>query len=303
MNKNPDFGNTGNSVWNQPYMDHLSEHFFNDPQLPKTCQEAQPIFLELYPDWIESSKLNNVQGLREFPYRFVSVGTTQALDWWHYWTAVNGYELKMFRGEYPYNRDVILNQEINWSDSIDDTGLKQGDAVMVSVPFSGTGRTPTQWDWLMEECNAKNIPVLVDMAWFGTCHGININVDHPCIKMVVFSTTKGLSCGNWRAGIAFSRINEGSLEVQTDWTHGCHLNTAIANELFRNFTPDTMPKKYGEAHIAICEHYGFETTNTIHIAQAPDTPEWKPWHRDDTYNRINIANALKRWKKDGTFYE
>ena len=44
--------------------------------------------------------------------------------------------------------------------------------------------------------------MLVDCAWFGTCFDIDINLDEP-IQMVAFSTTKGLSCGNWRSGITF----------------------------------------------------------------------------------------------------
>ena len=35
------------------------------------------------------------------------------------------------------------------------------------------------------------------------------------------------------------------------------------------FTPDTISKRYKEAHIAVCTHYGFETTNVVHIALAP----------------------------------
>jgi hypothetical protein len=121
--------------------------------------------------------------------------------------------------------------------------------------------------------------------------------------MVAFSTTKGLSCGNWRSGICFSRTNEGSLAVQTEWYHGIHLNLAIANSLMKEFSPDTIAKKYKEAHIAVCEHYGFETTNTVHIGIAPAGPDWDKFHRDGTYNRINIAKAIKRYKTKGNFYE
>ena len=299
---NPDFGKTGNSVWNQPYFDHLNEVFFPNIDITTLADESN-IFLEKYQSWIESSKLNSFKGLDAFEYRFASVGTTQTLDWWHYYCSVNKLNLKMFRGEYPYNRDVYMQKQIEWSHSIDDLGLTQKDAVIVSVPFSGTGRVPERWNDMIKICNQLDIPVLVDCAWFGTCFDIDINLDEPCIKMVVFSTTKGLSCGNWRSGIVFSRLNEGSLEVQTDWNHGNHLATAIANCLMEEFSPDTIPKKYMDAHIAICDHYGFEMTNTVHIALAPKGLDWDEFHRDGVYNRINIAKALKRYKNKGNFYE
>lgn len=298
---NPDFGTTGNSVWNQPFIDHLKEHFFNNID-ESTIHLEQDTFLDLYPEWIASSKLNSFRGLERenFPYRFVSLGVTQAMDWWHYYCSANDLRLRMYRGEYPYNRDVLLE---DWTRDryIDDEQLMPGDAVIVSIPFSGNGGKHDRWDELMMTCNDLDIPVFVDCAWFGTCFGIDVNLKEPCIKMVGFSTGKGLSCGNWRSGIVFSQIEDCSLAMQTEWRHGIHLNVAIANELMRNFSPDTMPKKYKESHVAICEHYGLTPSNTIHIATAPDTDEWSSFHRDFKYNRVNIRNALKRHKKNGTF--
>ena len=298
---NPDFGATGNSVWNQQFVDHLKDTTFKNINEGSIHLE-QEIFLELYPEWIASSKLNQFRNLDGFQYRYVSLGVTQALDWWHYWCTANGYRLRMFRGEYPYNRDALLEQ---WTQDryIDDTPLQRGDAVIVSVPFSGSGRKPERWKELIEVSNKLDIPVFVDCAWFGTCSGIEVKLNHDCIKMVAFSTSKGLSCGNWRSGIVFTRFNETecSLGLQTEWRHGIHLNVAIANELMRNFGPDTMPKKYAEAHQAVCEHYGLETTNTIHIAVGG--AEYDKFSRDGGYNRINIRDALKRYKNKGEFYD
>ena len=304
MSNNPDFGKTGNSIWNQPFIDYIQDEVLPNMNLAEVGT-APAEFLELYPKWIQSSKLNNFTGLDTYPDRYVSLGTTQALEWWQYWCIATGQNLKVFRGEYPYNRDVWLGPEMNWSDSIDDTGLSVGDAVIISIPFSGNGRKHERWDWLIEECTAKNIPILVDCAWFGTCFDIDVDLSHDCIKMVAFSTGKGLSGGNWRAGIVFSRLDEErcGMRVQTEWNHGIHLNVALSNALMKKFSPDTMPNKYREAHKIVCEHYGLQETNTIHIAQAPDTPEWDMFHRDRAYNRINLAKALKRYKNNGKFAE
>jgi len=297
---NPDFHNHGNSIWNQPFIDHLNENFFPNMDPAHLPDEAER-FLELFPQWIASSELNSFRNLDGFPHRFVSLGTTQALDWWHYWCMANGYRLRMYRGEYPYNRDVLLEGEWTHDRFIGDRPLMKGDAVIVSVPFSGSGRKPAKWKQLMHTCTENNIPVFVDCAWFGTCYDIEVKLNHDCIKMVAFSTTKGLSCGNWRSGIVFSKIDEGSLSVQTEWRHGIHLNCAIANSLMEAFSPDTMPKKYMASHLAVCDHYEFATTNTIHIAQAPLTEEWNSFSRDGAFNRINIRDALKRFKKNGEF--
>ena len=300
---NPDFTKTGNSVWNQPFVDYMKQ-WLATAEIEKSPEQAD-VFLDVYPKWIASSKLNKFTGLDAFPNRFVSLGVTQAMDWWHYWTLSEGRNFKMFRGEYPYNRDVWLGEEILWEHSIDDTGIQPGDSVIVSVPFSGHGRKHDKWDWLMSECNLKNVPVFVDCAWFGTCFDIEVNLDEPCIKQVGFSTGKGLSCGNWRSGIVFDRLGleNNSLAVQTEWKHGIHLNVAIAVALMNEFGPDSIPKKYMISHKMVCEHYGFDTTNTVHIAEASNQEQWNEFHRDGVYNRINIAKAIKRHKSKGSFYE
>lgn len=300
--KNPDFATHGNSIWNQPFFEYLDEHYFKNIGV-SSISDSPEEFLELYPQWIASSKLNKITGYDKLPYRFVSLGTTQGMDWWHYWCMANGYRLRMFRGEYPYNRDVLLEGEWTGDRYIDDTPLSPGDAVIISLPFSGSGGKHPRQDELFETCDRLGIPVFVDCAWFGTCRGIEADLDHECVKMIAFSTTKGLSCGSWRSGIVFSRINEGSLAVQTEWNHGIHLNVALANCLMKNFSPDTVPKKFFSAHEAVCEHYGLETTNTVHIAQAPKTDEWKRFSRDGAFYRVNIRDAVKRYRRDGTFYD
>lgn len=294
------FETSGNSIWNMPFYDHLVKNFFNNMDIMNMQNEVDE-YLELYSQWISSSKLNKITGHDKLPYRFVSLGTTQGMDWWHYWCMANGRRLRMYRGEYPYNRDVLLEGEWTSDRYIDENPLVSGDAVIISLPFSGSGRKHENMEELLDTCDQLNIPVFVDCAWFGTCHGITADLDRECIKMIAFSTTKGLSCGNWRAGIVFSRLSEGALSVQTEWKHGIHLHVAIANCLFREFSPDTMPKKFLEAHNAVCEHYGLEPTNTIHIAQAPMTDEWKRFSRDGAYNRVNIRNAVKKYKMHGTF--
>ena len=40
-------------------------------------------------------------------------------------------------------------------------------------------------------------------------HDLEADLNRDCVKMVAFSTTKGLSCGNWRSGIVFSRLDVG----------------------------------------------------------------------------------------------
>ena len=98
-------GTTGNSTTIEPpfkfLQDHIKEHgWFN------IDYDVQDEYLDTFTQWIKSSKLNKVDGLDTFPFKYVSLGATQTLDWFHYECARNKWRLRMLRGEYPYNRDV-----------------------------------------------------------------------------------------------------------------------------------------------------------------------------------------------------
>lgn len=251
--------------------------------------DKQDEYLEFYPKWIESSELNSIRGLGSFPYRYISLGCTQALDEFHDWSKRKGKTIRMFRGEYPYSRDCI---DFDWSrDFIDDRELRPGDSVIISAPFSGSGDIHPRWNDLLHECATKDIPVMVDCAFFGTCYGIDLNLDHPAIVMAAFSTTKGLSCGNWRSGIAFSKIKEGHLSVQTEWHHGIHLNVALGLELMKNFSPDFLVKKYKLAADEACRVLDLNPSKCVHLATGDS--RWNFFSRDGVFNRIGLKNAAK----------
>lgn len=277
-------GNTGNSVKVRPIYKFLHKHAEENGWFNKdyNCQEE---YLEYYPQWIMSSETCNVKGLDTFPYRFVSLGVTQTLDWFHLECARQGWRMRLLRGEYPYNRDVF-----NFDEFIDDEPLAKGDAVIISVPFSASGDLHPRYEEIMETCNKLDIPVMVDCAWFGTCYDLHWSLEYECIKVVAFSTTKGLQTGNWRSGICFSKWNHGSLAVQTEWHHGIHMNTYISLLLMKNFSPDYTPNLYRKSQEEVCKYFGLTPSKTIHIATGDD--QWDYFSRDGAYNRINLRFPL-----------
>ena len=294
---NTEFKRNGNSIYNGEFLSHLLDNdFFNKALLEDIKCEQE--FVDYYPRWIQSSELNSIKGLESFNYRFPSVGVTQSLDEFHYYMIENGLRMRMFRGEYPYNRDV---HPWSYEDFIDDKPLEKGDAVIISCPFSGTGSVHQKMLEMFDEAYQLNVPVFVDMAWFGTCKGIDIDLSHPAIQEVAFSTTKGLCTGNYRSGIRFSRHGtieydsdkrKDRLALQADWSHGCHLNARISLELMNNFSPDHQWNKYNKAQQQVCEAYALTPSNCIHIALGDR--QWEQFHRDKLYNRVNIGRAVKR---------
>lgn len=285
----------GNSVYNDDY-----RKFIQDTKISKTWfspdfeMDCQDKFLEYYPKWIESSELNNFSGLNNYPYQFISLGVTQSLDEFFYEMATENRRIRMFKGEYPYSRDVIVDW--NWGkDFIEDRQLQENEAVIISAPFSATGDIHPKFYWILDECLKLNNPVFVDCAFFGTCGNIDVNLNHPAIRSVAFSTTKGVQCGNYRAGIKFTKKNSGSTKIQTEWHHGIHLNVCISLYLMENFTPDHNYKKYRSAQERVCEQYNLQPTPCIQFGLGGN--EWEYFSRDGTVNRIALKEAIKQEMK------
>lgn len=285
-------GRTGNGVWDHQIAKYVQERIGDWVQDIDGlhCREE---FIDEFQRWIESSTLNRFTELHTFDHRYATLGATQALDSFHYEAKASGGRIKLLWGEYPYNYDVA--DEASYGDD-----LVKGDWLIMSVPFSASGAKHPQFEQKLNEALIKGVPVLVDCAWFGTCGNIEIDFSHPGISAVTFSTSKGLSAGNWRAGVCFSRILFGHLAVQNAWDHSVHLNNRISLELLRKFGPDYVYTKYRKAQEAVCEVYGLVPSNCVHIGIGG--AGWEHFHRGENgngWNRVNIRNAVRDMYKTG----
>ena len=287
------FIRSANSIYHDGFRRHLVDSGYLLEVMGEgfSKMDRQEEYLDFYPQWIASSQKNNISGLESFPFRFVSLGCTQALDAFHSWCHLHNRRIRVFRGEYPYHRDCI---PFDWNrDFIDDRPLEKGDAVAVSAPFSGSGSIHPQWDSLLETCGQLEIPILVDCAFFGTCAGISLDLSHPQILWASFSTTKGLSCGNYRNGICLSRQEESPLAIQTDWHHGIHLNVSLGLELMKNFGPDYLYYTYEDAYRKVCELFDLTPTPCVHLALGNSS--WGEFSRDGTsYYRVGVKKAVQK---------
>jgi hypothetical protein len=281
-----------NSIVHVPFREHFVKtvpDFFKEIFSCTQPIDVQDEFLNFYPQWISSSDLNLFDGLGQFPYKYVSLGVTQAIDDFISFCVQRDKPIRMFKGEYPYAREAI-NAPISY---IDDAPLVAGDAVIISAPFSATGNIHENWCDLIKTCNELDIPVFVDCAFFGSCMNIKISFNEPCIDTVAFSPTKGLNCGYTRTGIAFThrKGKETILDLLTDWHHGIHLHTAVALELMKTFSPDTIPKTYRETQLKACHEYGLTPSNSIHLGLGGEG--WEHFTRDGVCNRIGLRNAIR----------
>ena len=97
----------------------------------------------------------------------------------------------------------IMNSKWEWIYNYGQ--IRKEDAVIISCPFSDTGRVKEDMHELLEWCTLNDVPVLIDMAYFGMCYGITIDLDRPCVEEVTFSLGKTFPIIGARAGIRLQR--------------------------------------------------------------------------------------------------
>lgn len=293
------FSKTGNSIYNDEIRLFLQENiadYFSQSKYSLMNNTAD--YCDTFRQWIQGSRLNRIRGLESFPIAEVTLGVTQALDAFHYEILLEKKRLRLFRGEYPYNRDVHpFDME---KDYIDDRPLSVGDAVILSCPFSGSGSMHTKTQEVIAECEKLSIPLFLDMAWFGTCAGVELDLSSKAIKFVSFSLTKSLTCGNYRSGVRFRRPTSSSpiedrVSLQHDWSHGIHLNTFIGVHLMKTFSSDHHFLKYREAQELVCKEYQLSPSQCVHIALGGQS--WAEFSRDGAFNRVNLRDAVKKVMK------
>lgn len=230
----------------------MNDAFHFDDDLTKN-------FLGRFDRWIHESRLNEVRGLAAFSGRDLISGVTHDLDDLH---IRHGSRLVCLEREYSYHwrlRPEIVQRRL-------DT-LATGDVLVFAIPFAYYGRAHAQTARILDRCLELGIPVEVDAAWFGCLRGFQFDYDHPAIRSVAFSLSKGLGLGSHRCGVRYSRTREpGPVTLINDFNMEIRSPFACGLRFMDAFGSDYLQERYGDVYRHVCERYGLEPTQAIHIA-------------------------------------
>jgi len=242
-------------------------------------------YLEKIDKWIHSTQLNKVRGLERFKRRDLINGTTQSFD--EFYFVNRDRRLRLFRGEYAYHKRINKNFVF-----LEDEELQKTDYVIISLPFCSTGDKHPRMAAVLNAALEKQVPVLVDCAYFGTCKGIDLDLTHPAIDIVSFSLTKGLGLGDIRSGIRFSNINDDNPICQQNRYNHTVLHAAkIGIYMMEKFSPDFIPGKFSLSQENACRKVNIRNSPCMHIALGGD--EWSDFKVDGLYNRLGIRELVK----------
>ena len=113
--------------------------------------------------------------------------------------------LRIARGEYFYHqmmKSLWYSNNFAW---LDDEPIKEGDVVLLSVPFADTGAVPSSLEKILCDCDRLKVPVMLDLAYLNLGVDMSFDLSHPCIEYVVSSLSKVFPIENHRVGIRLQK--------------------------------------------------------------------------------------------------
>jgi hypothetical protein len=249
----------------------------------------QEQYLDRYQIWIRSSRLNELQGLDQFPVAAYANGTSEGFD--KFYLKHNRRRFRCFRGEYMYHPASWRNYFPGWK-HLDDGPVEANDAVVISMPFSDTGDIHKETLQVLDQCATLSVPVLIDSAFFGICRGIEFNYDHPAITDIAFSLSKSFPVANLRIGMRLTRTDDDdSLLVHNKTNYNNRLGAGVGLELLRRFTPDYNTQTWGSNQLWFCKQLGIRPSKSVIFGLAG--PEYSKYNRGGTTNRLCFAKYLR----------
>jgi len=248
-------------------------------------------FIERFGRWIRSSELNTIDGLDAFSHVTQTNGTSEAFSM--FMQRHSNRNFKFYKGDFMMHKVASNNLNAKWEWIFNYGQVKENDAVIISCPFSDTGSIKEDMDQLLEWCSSLQVPVLIDMAYFGMCYGLNINVDQPCVEEVTFSLGKTFPLIGARAGIRFQKEEIDDPVLFTN-QHGIVNNFAamVGQFALEIAGPDYIVDKYKQTQIEFCKLTNTQPSSTVLFGLGGD--DWKEYNRGSITNRLSFHNFLNK---------
>lgn len=241
-------------------------------------------FLDNYYNWCkEPHKIHGIEKYKNLSY---SNGTTEVFD--KFYQRHMHRRLRLWRGEYYYHQiqaKLFFKDKFEW---IEDSPIMENDVVVVSMPFSDTGLIPNDYNFIMQQCCSKNVPVMIDMAYLNITCPMTYNIDFDCITTLATSLSKYFPVEFDRIGMRMERnFIDDTLNAYTT-NHTPYVNqrsVSLGNSIINNFHPLYIYKKYKDKQEQICTKLNLIKSNVVQFGI--DNKDLYP-----QYNRGGKTNRL-----------
>ncbi len=222
-------------------------------------------FVPIADSWFKSTKLNHLHGWEKFDQIDVILGCT------HY--------IESLIARHSIQGIQVLPYEYNYYNLLGKWGTKPGELVpnlplIVSLPNWFYTGIRDDWTMVLRECENKNIPIHIDMAWIIAARDIQLDLDHPNIQSFAMSLSKYSMEWN-RIGLRWSRKK--TMDSVTIFNYyNPEVNSALTSAgayIMQNVPRDYGWLAHGQNHHRVCEQHGLEPTKIIHVARDPKQTE------------------------------
>jgi hypothetical protein len=274
-----------------------------DPELQNTvydiiiacCQQdilnditVQSTFLDSYQTWIRNSKLNQLHGLDSFPVAAYANGTTEGFD--KFMLKNRQRRFRCFRGEYMYHPAAWRNYFPGWC-RIEDEPLDVNDAVIISMPFSDTGDIHPETMSVLDQCDSLGIPVLIDSAFFGICHGIKFNYDRQCITDITFSLSKSFPVANLRIGMRLTKQDDDdTLMIHNKTNYNNRMGAGVGAQLLEKYSADYNVHTWQGIQEKFCREIDVSPSKSVIFGLGGEN--FIKYNRGGTSNRLCFSRYL-----------
>tara|TARA_B100000212_G_scaffold198363_1_gene149671 strand:- start:2771 stop:3643 length:873 start_codon:yes stop_codon:yes gene_type:complete len=273
-------------------------NFHNSIGMPKETSIEE--YAKVWRNWINFSSTKSLTGLDSFTFADYTQGTSQAFDNFIL-RHCKDRQINVLKGDFQYHACLGKHVEFNYVEYPHhfESILNGPDlhALLISAPFSDFGCIHPDFEHIMRICEAHNIPVCLDLAYWGIAKHVHINLNSfNCIKEVTCSLSKPFfTLENHRVGIRFTKdyVDDG-VSMLNEVNMANNYSMALGVEYMKNFGPDYNWEKYTESYQSVCHQHDLVWCDTVIFGLGDDV-------RHNEFNRGVSGNyrvCVSEWLSD-----
>ena len=247
-------------------------------------------YLDCFIDWINNSTSNTIIGLDRFKHKAYCVGAMDAIQSFVY-RHTRDYRIRFAQAEFVGAKIACNSVGAHWA-YLEDAPLSRYDALIISLPYAGNGDTLPDYKDIIKQCNLLDIPVLLDLSYFGVSYNFVFDLTSPCIKEIVFSLSKCFST-SLRLGMRLT-VNSYDDIVQhmsNDRTLN-RIATNVGMHLMQMFTHDWFINRYQPLQSKLCKQLDLTPTPTVTLTIGNEH-QHQDFYRQGYY-RVCITDELHK---------
>jgi hypothetical protein len=234
---------------------HLDTHIYKNVALDH--------YIKQWRAWLTDSSDKTLAGLSDFTYGDFTHGTSQTFD---HFVLRHGHKrtIAAFKGDFAYHRCISRHQNFVYLRSSSD--LVPGMALIISVPFSATGRQHAEFTEILQRCDTLDIPVCLDLAYWGIAKNIRLDLGtHSCVEEITCSLSKPFhTLEHHRAGVRFSKhYADDGISMLNEVKQYNIYTMSLAMHYMQRYSADWAWQQYGEQHHDICRDLELDATDTL----------------------------------------